>query len=429
MNIFSKIHSKVKTNIIVISIVIVLIPLLLIPFFPYKEYHPWKFEGSVVHIPFTTDDNGYMYIQASFNDTSGIFFLDTGTDITMIKESLLDNKDSLYSLKITDAQNISDRKNMTRVTRFKIGDIEFQTFRIWAYDDRSWRKEGFFYKKDSIIGVIGTNFLSNFICEFNMEKRIISVYKPNEYPENISDSLSVSFDKKGLGYFLEIEIDNKKHLVKFDSGSSCPLILKDTLTNSKKYFDVEIKSKRGNTKSSFSHLKKDTLKFKSSYYSIFPKVILGHDTIESVVCEEKAKTNLLGVPFFWSYENVVADYPNKKVYFINKQKESNRYDSDTHTHNFIRNSYLYEKGTFRIESNSYEKFDILLVSKKITSNQTEVTDTIPSLYKIYGESRWWGKSINNLDSILSMDSVQLPNGKVIYDDYKIYATNKYFYDN
>jgi hypothetical protein len=90
---------------------------------------------------------------------------------------------------------------------------------------------------------------------------------------------------------------------------------------------------------------------------------------------------------------------------------------------------LYQHGTFRIESGSFEKYDILLVKNYKSINQTDVSDTIPATYKIYGESRWWGKSINNLDSILCMDSVQLPNEKVIYDDYKIYAKDKYFYDN
>jgi len=165
----------------------------------------------------------------------------------------------------------------------------------------------------------------------------------------------------------------------------------------------------------------------TSFCCIIPKVILGADTIESVICNERAKINLLGIPFFWTYEKVIADYPNEKVYFLNKKKESNSFDIGTNTNNFVKNSFLNKNGAFTIESSSYEKYDILLVSNYKTNNRDE--DTIPALYKIYGKSRWWGKSVNNLDSILSMDSVQLPNGKVIYNDLKIYAKDKYFYDN
>jgi hypothetical protein len=429
MNIFSNIHSKVKKNIVPISIVIILIPIIFIVVLPNKKYYPYNFEENVSTIPFITDDNGYIYIQASFNDTSGIFFLDTGSDFSGIKESLVDKNDTTFSKKVWDAQNISDRKMMVRIRNFGMGEIDFPNFKVWPIDTESWHENGFLLNKDSVIGVIGSDIFSNFIWEFNMEKRFVSIYKPDKYPSSIPDSISIPLLKKGQGYFTEINIDSTKHSVKFDSGCSSPLILRDTFAFSENKFKSYNTTKGNNQTTFFSHLKNDKLQNDTSFCCIIPKVILGNNTMESVICNERAKANLLGISFFWSYEKVVADYPNEKVYFLNKKKVTNKYDTGSYTHNFVRNSYLYQHGTFRIESGSFEKYDILLVKNYKSINQTDVSDTIPATYKIYGESRWWGKSINNLDSILCMDSVQLPNEKVIYDDYKIYAKDKYFYDN
>ncbi|GEM_PF-6376090 len=390
-------------------------PIILILVIPSQKHYPFKMEGDSCIIPFTTDDNGYIYISARFNDTTGIFFVDTGSDISGIKESLLNRRDTTFRLKLSDAQKIQDRKKMIRAKNFDLGEVEFPHIKVWPLDNESWLDKGFFNNKQNLVGVIGSDILSHFICEFDMEKYRIVLHKPKKNHSILSDSTSIPLRRYGKGYTLEIQIDSLTQMVKFDSGCSTPLVLKDTISSDFENFKIF----GGTQKTFFNHLKNDSSNSGSFNFCIAKNINLANDTIKSAICVEKADANLFGVPFFWSYKKVIADYPNQKISFIEQRNELKRFDVGTHLVNFQINAILLKRKLAKLTIDSSFPYYPNPAEKNNHELNYRVPVNVSVQYNIYGYSRWYGNSLNELDSIVCLDSVLLPNREMVYGKYKI----------
>lgn len=413
-------HNFIKRNSVLIFIGLVVILLILIVFFPFKKNYNWNTDKPYITIPFRTNVAGSIYIQSKIGENSGHLFIDTGADITGIKESLLNKNDSTFRQKLTDAQKIVARKKLIKAKSIKIGDLEFPHLNVWPMDNESWLKSGVFYQQDSVIGILGSDILKQFVWDFNMKEQEITIYNPPYFPENISDSIAVPLSKKGKGYYVEIEVKGKKYPVQLDTGCSSCLSLKDTLSNS----TTGLKgSYHSNHSTFFSHLRNKSLSIDSNFVVLIPELKLGKSIFSQVITNEKAKNNLLGVPFFWAFERVIIDYPNLKIYFINRAKNNKR-SVQSKSSKSVTNMSFPQKGYLII--NQYASF----ATQKIVHTEDDkgrmIKDTVPSEYQFHGKSKLWGDNFNSIDSITSLDSVRLPNGKIEYANYTFNTKNKFF---
>lgn len=422
MKILLKIHTYLQKNVIyVLLVVLLIIPLIIVLFVSPKKSYNWSSDSSNFTIPFSTDVNGYMYINVTVGDTSGLFLIDTGSDPTCIKESLVNLNDTTFRYKLGDAQNISVRKKLIEAQNIKIGSLEFSKLNIWPLDNDSWSENGVFYKNDSLIGVIGSTILSKFVWDFDMEKMEVSIYNQPNFPENISDSTAVALINVGNKYFVEIEINGKKHKVKIDSGSSYTLSVSEAISDSVSKSNIRITRNR---KTAFMHLSNESLVTPDTSYSYtIPKLHLGNHTFTQTACKERSKNNLLGIPFFWAFERVIIDYPNHQIYFINLK---DNYRNSIYNISYMdrRNIQLSKHGFYIEKPNSYLEFDIEKIEQSVNDKNETILDTVPFKYIFYGGSKIWGKSMNAIDSITSADSIRLPNGKTEFANYTVNLINK-----
>jgi hypothetical protein len=278
----------------------------------------WNSPNNSFTIDFVVGRNGYIYFEASVNDTSGLFLFDTGAGISIVNERFVtDKKMKGHPFTITDSKGIQQTKDLYKVNNFMLGGIEIKRLQVYPKDSISWTEpRGLFYKKDSIIGVIGNNIISKFIWDFDLINKQVTISKSKRYCRAIPDSLSVPLFWNGGNNDIPVKINGAERMLTFDFGASEPLTISDSIPNNftgdKGRFTVY-------SSGGLNHL--DSTERKGSNMD-FVDVELGVYKFNEVLCSENDYSNLLGLPFIWSFERVIVDYLNDKAYFITENRNS-----------------------------------------------------------------------------------------------------------
>ena len=153
----------------------------------------WNSPNDRFTIDFIVGNQGHIYLNASVNDTSGLFLFDTGCAITHVNERFVtDKKMKFRPYSIYDSKGIQQTKNLYKANRFELGDIEIKQLHVYPNDSLTWTDpKGTFYQQDSVIGIIGNNIISKFIWDFDLINKRVTISKTKKYCKDIPDSLSV----------------------------------------------------------------------------------------------------------------------------------------------------------------------------------------------------------------------------------------------
>jgi len=344
----------------------------------------WNSPKNSFSIDFAVGRNGYIYLEASVNDTSGLFVFDTGAGISIVNEKYVSEKKvKEHPITITDSKGLQQTKNFYKVNNFVLGGIEIKRLQVYPIDSISWTEpKGFLYKQDSIIGVIGNNIISKYIWDFDLINKKVTISKSKRYCRTIPDSLSVPLIWNDGHKDIPVKINGAERMLIFDFGASEPLTLSDSIPNN-----------FTGAKSGFTLYSSGALKHLDSTVSKgtnmdFVDVDLGIYTFNEVSCSENDHSDLLGLPFIWAFERVIVDYLNDKAYFITE----NRNSAGRGKINISR---------YNIWHNARENKDSLILTR---NNE---------YYKFYGSTKLY-QSRSGFDSIFYRDSLLLPNNDIEY---------------
>lgn len=352
---------------------------------------------------FTTDfivgNQGHIYLNAKINDISGLFLFDTGCELSNANEKFVaDNKMKLRPYTILDAKAIKQTKSVYKVKSFELGAIGIQNLHVYPTDSISWTNpRGFHYKQESVLGIIGNNIISNFIWDFDLINRRVTVSNKKTYCNNLPDSLAIDLVSKNNQKEIAVEINGVSKMLILDFGCSFPIIISDSIPNRK------IAEKKGffsqNMSSLLSHL--ESTGGENSNFD-FVNIKLDSHEFEQIKCFENEHADLLGIPFVWAFERVVLDFNNNKSYFIAKNYSA----SDFGVNKYNRQSVMNATG---ITTMICKPEGMPLIIEK---------DSIRIRYVIYGSLKLY-KNNNSLDSISCSDSLLLPNGRIRYGPFTI----------
>ena len=365
-------------------------------------------------MPFTVGQSGHLYIEATINDTTGLFLFDTGSSLCIVNEALIKNPvKTPEEHRMTDAQGISQHKKQIIVDRFQVGDIVCTKELFWPADSASWGKQGAFEDQEKVLGIIGNTFLTNFVWDFDMVNQTVTLARSNHAIKEIRDEAVLPLQRIGNQWKLPVAINGKEKYILLDFGHTTPLQIEDSISYDKKtIFGIG----ENMSKSAFMHTLADSTRTDSIFYFLAESISLGNQSFDSIICIEKAHYSLLGIPFIWAFERVVLDYPHEKIYLINKQNDLGKFDVRTINHQFresikVENIQAGSKGYFDIHTKYF--------ADNMAPTITENKDTVMEKFRIYGTARYWGRSLDDLDSIQCMDSVLLPNGNIQYAPFTI----------
>ena len=365
-------------------------------------------------MPFTVGKSGRIYLEATVNDTTGLFVFDTGSGQCIIHETLVKNAvETSEDFMLTDAQGISQPKKRIFVDRFQVKDIVSTNVLFWPADSTTWHRKGIFEDRKEVAGVIGNTFLTNFVWDFDMVNHTVTLARSVKALEEINNETALPFHQIDHNWNLPVTINGDEKLVTLDFGCIAPLLLRDTIPLDKKKIHGWSKTTLG---TAFAHTLADSVQKDTLFHFLAENVSLGNQSFDSVMCHEQTHVNVLGMPFIWAFERVVLDYPGKKIYLINRQTEAGKFDVRTISQRYrasmkSENFKAGEKGYFKLHTKYHADF--------IVPAHTESEDTVKEKYRVYGKARYWGRSMQDLDSIQCMDSVLLPNGNIQYAPFTI----------
>lgn len=378
----------------------------------YQTEYIWTAEHDTIIVPFTTNPDGRICLKSHIGDTSALFLFDTGAGITILDERLLKGQ-TVHNHTLTDAKKIQRTKRLIRTDMFKLGDISFSNLNIWPADSAAWDKGGWAENLDDAVGILGQNVIFNFKWDFDMVNKTTTISHSGDKISPFLESLGVSLDIKN-NKRIEVNIDDDYRQLTIDFGYSGAIALKDSFPR-----NPELLYQIGDySNSAFSHTIQVGVNETDTVFYNIKSVNLGGDLFKSVACNGGKKHNLLGVQFFWAYERVILDYPNKKLFLLNKREEGNgKNDVRQRSLDLIQDLAMQMHGHIDFSQSELD------VKRKWITNKG---DTVDGSFVFYHKMRFYGKSTNAVDSIVGMDSVLLPNGQMRYGPYLLQTSKKYY---
>lgn len=396
---FTLIKSRIAGIIVILSFVLFLSLISIVIKNSESEYEEEVLWSSNVD-EFTTDfivgKQGYLYFKAQINNVTGLFLFDTGCSLTSVNEKFITNgsmKRNRHT--ISDSNGMKQTKHSHIVNKFELGNIEIRNLKTYPLDSLTWTSsDGIFFEQDSVIGVLGNNIISKFIWDFDFLNQCVTISNNKNYCDTISDSLSINLVSKNNCKEIPVIINQTDKLLLLDFGCSSPIILSDSIPERKELNKkaATFSQKRG--KGALSHL--DSINNNQTINGSFVDIKLGKFEYKKIRCANNNHSNLLGIPFIWSFERVVLDFSNNKTYFISENNEASKFSIKNHNWQSIIN-----KGEI-IEL--YSKPDGTLI--KMENQSMEVR------YMVFGHTKLY-KNKGRLDSMFCQDSIHLPNGQTI----------------
>lgn len=182
-----------------------------------------------------------------------------------------------------------------------------------------------------------------------------------------------------------------------------------------------------NSLSAFNHLNPNK---KSESDINFVDVSFGTNKFRRIKCFEKTESDLFGIPFIWSFERVVLNFNHDKAYFISRSDSVGKFGVVNISNNFRAFSLAMALNMNEGKAEVTLRNDIKMPIKWITNKN----DTLSGEYKMYGNVIFYGSRKNpkvenySIDSIVSLDSLILPDGINTYGHYTIDCNKKYYYE-
>lgn len=358
----------------------------------HAEKVEWKASDDRFTIDFVVGNQGYIYLKASVNDTSGLFLFDTGTSMSIVNEKFVaDKKMKLHPYTITDSKGIQQTKNLFKVNSFKLGEIEIKRLPVYPEDSLAWTvPKGNNYKQDSVFGIIGNNIISKFIWDFDLINKRVTVSKSKRYCKDLPDSLSVPLFSNKDNKDIRVKINGAEKMLTFDFGAATPLCLYGTIPN--RLPDNKKSYSQSSSIGVLNHL--DSTIRKDSNFD-FADVELGAFKFSEIKCVENEHFDLLGIPFIWAYERVVVDYMNDQAFFITENDHSGKLGVKSFNRENIWSSAR----------------EIKLKGKPEGREVIFSNDSTKIRHVFYGSLTVF-QNDSQLDSIAYQDSVLMPNGRI-----------------
>lgn len=358
------------------------------------EKAEWNSPYDSFSIDFVVGNHGHIYLNASVNDTSGLFLFDTGFGISVVNEKFMkDEKKKLHTYSITDVKGIQQTKNLYKVNSFKLGAIEIKRLQVYPKDSLTWiDPKGIFYQQDSVIGIIGNDIISKYIWDFDMINKRVIVSKSKKYCKDIPDSLSIKLIPNNGRKDIAVKINGVEKILMLDFGATSPLCISDSIPDLS--YPDEKRFYSQSSMGALNHL--DSAERKNSRFT-FGDVELGTYTFYEIQCFENENCNLLGIPFIWTFERVVIDNMNDKSYFFAENKDFG---------NFGVNRYSSKNLWTLTDINHF-------ITKPGGMVFTMATDSMETRYVFYGRLTIYQQN-SKLASIFYQDSLLLSNGQILY---------------
>ena len=363
----------------------------------------WNSPNESITLDYVVGKSGHLYFEGQMNGTTGLFLFDTGCDISTINEKYITSDNlKLQSQTIIDAKGIKQTKNLYRVRSFELGAIKIKDLDVYPADSMSWMDpKGFFYKQDSVVGIIGNNIISKFIWDFDMVNKRVTVSHSKSYCDSIPDSSAFELVSIRNHKEILVRINGKLKRFTLDFGSGSPISLCGSIPNKKESDKKTSFSQPNQGRSSFNHLVSE--KVLDSKFD-FVDVKFGDHEFKEIQCFENDSSALLGIPFVWSFKRVVIDYMNNKAYFISLNESASVFALMKFRPQSISH---YSDGETMI-FNSKPKGVTMEYGKSTVKDS--VTSSVHLKYVGYGKVMFYNKI--KLDSIFCSDSIKLPDGKM-----------------
>jgi len=388
----------------------------------------WESYQDYFNVNFVVGKEGHLYLKAKINNKNGLFLFDTGADISLVNEKLLpENYDEERFLTLTDSKGIKQKKRIVKLDSFRLGSIKIKNIKMYPADSSSWTdSKGTFFKNDSVIGVIGNNIIKNYVWDFNMVEKTVTISKSRKYCNNIPDSNAVDLISSDNSWYIPVLINDTQKKLTLDFGCSSPINISDTISLKRK-FNIKGMTYKQNSLSAFNHLNPNK---KSESDINFVDVSFGTNKFRRIKCFEKTESDLFGIPFIWSFERVVLNFNHDKAYFISRSDSVGKFGVVNISNNFRAFSLAMALNMNEGKAEVTLRNDIKMPIKWITNKN----DTLSGEYKMYGNVIFYGSRKNpkvenySIDSIVSLDSLILPDGINTYGHYTIDCNKKYYYE-
>lgn len=369
---------KNSTKILYVAFLIVIILAFLISF---KVLNSQKTDEIVWNSPnesFTTDfivgKSGLFYLQAKVNNVNGLYLFDTGCTTTEVNTYILPKEsETKRRYTVRDSYGNKQTKNLHEINSFELGDLLIKKLDVFPADSIPDDYISNNSIQDKKLGIIGNNIISEFVWDFDLVNRRVTISKDNNYCKNIQDSLAVKLVSKNNLKEIPLLINGKNKNLVLDFGCSAPIIVTDSIQDS-------------GTNIFLNNLDINNYDFAD--------VQFGDNIFSEIKCIKNKHVNLFGIPFIWAFKRVILDYNNDKIYFISKSDSKTNYSV-----NKYKLSYINANSTITMET----KPNGLKFVVGNDSNQKK--------YRLFGRIKLYQNN-NKLDSILCLDSLYMPNGQL-----------------
>ncbi|WPP51679.1 pepsin/retropepsin-like aspartic protease family protein [Catalinimonas niigatensis] len=382
-----------------------------------EAYHEWLSKKERFVLPFQVGKYGHILLKAQVNDTSGLFLFDTGASLSTLHEGIPGDGEFQNEFTLTDAQGLQESKKLRVMDHFQFGYVKVQHMVFWPVDSNAWKQGGAFVGQRQIVGIIGNNFIPNYVWDFDMRNQQVSLAKSIDALDTIHNHTSLPLAPMEGNWKIPVSINGEKKNFLLDFGYITSIRLKDTLL---KDDDTKHGMMLSTPKSAFSHTLNEENRSDTLSYTIAKSVWLGDQEFTNVLCFEKDFFDLIGLQFIWAFDRVILNYPDQQIHLIKHQDRPEVLDMKTLNYKLTQHIQMLQHGFFEMTLNHYAAVN----TKRITEDQ----DTLDARYLFYGKSKHWGQNRWDVDSITSMDSVQLPNGVIKQAPVTIDLTNGYFTD-
>ncbi len=368
-----------------------------------KPKYEWLTEEDKFTVDFIAEESGHILIKAKINNEKGLFLFDTGASRSLAHENTLDSLNSTRFHELTDASNIKQRKKLIR-SQFRLDSLEINELEIFPLDSMSWlTKNGSFFNKNHINGVVGYDIINQYVWDFNMVDKKLTISNSSKYCNNIPDSVCINLIKDKNKWYIPVLLNNLDRKLLLDFGCSGTLNIRDTISPTDRYVIQGINLSYSSLKrTGFSHLRelnRDTVSLSAV------NLQFGNYLFNRIRCIEGSKKELFGIKFIWSFERVILDGINNKIYFLN-ERDDNSPQSAKQFSKLIRK-------TIKSKFSKNNEVEVSLYNGGVDLNSyfLNVKDTV-HIKTAHGRIKLLNR--NNHMHVLFKDSITLNDSKTKY---------------
>jgi hypothetical protein len=356
--------------------------------------------------------SGLIFISANLEGYEAYFLFDTGSEISIIRDKYVNKRkiDEGKKIKLLDALGNVQIRTLIEWDGLEIGNIPLGSFNYVAVDDSFFNALETDLESETIeiAGIIGANMLSLFNWDFSFVENRVAI---NKNITTSDDSLYIEFNPKEGGFYSRLQVNDSIADFIIDTGCNTPLELANLIPGERKFFVSGVELRNYSMASAFENKKSETKLG-------FVDLALNRDKFINTLCSYNRINNIVGVSIFHNYERVIFSFESAKIFLYRGKNNYNPLYSSVNISNQRVNNLIRRKLTVDKQSKINLRDSIYYPIKRILATN----DTIRSRFVIYSgyllkedESRF----IN----LIVTDSLKLPDGEIVYPEYKIGISN------